>query len=51
MPIEGLTSHWHLDLIEGVLHHVVGIELVDLLHDRVDVASHGICEQEKLRAR
>jgi hypothetical protein len=51
MPIEGLASHRHLDLIERVLHDEVRIKLVDLLHHRVHIARHGIREQEELRAR
>jgi hypothetical protein len=48
MPIECLTSHRHLNLIEWILHHEIRIELVDLLDDPVHTASQGIREQQEL---
>lgn len=50
MPVECLTPHRHLQLVEGVLHHVVCIQLVDLVHDGVHVAGHGVGEEQELCA-
>lgn len=50
MPIEGFTSHRHFQLIEGIFHHVVGVELVHFAHDDVNVGHQRIREQEKLGA-
>lgn len=50
IPVEGFTAYWHLDLIEGILHDVVRIELVNTLHDHVDVWLVGLCEYEEFRA-
>ncbi|KAJ5462180.1 hypothetical protein N7530_010385 [Penicillium desertorum] len=49
MPIECLASHRHLNLVEWILHHIVRIELVDLLYDCVHAASQGIRKQQELR--
>lgn len=51
MPIECLTSHWHLNLIEWILHHIVRIELVDFLDDCVHATSQGVCEQQEFCPR
>lgn len=49
MPIESFASHWHLNLVEGVLHHEIRVQLIDLLHDCIHVSSRGIREQQELR--
>lgn len=51
MPIERLASHWHLNLIKWILHHIVRIELVDLLYDCVHAASQRIREQQEFCSR
>ena len=51
MPIKCLTPHRHLELIERILHHVVRIELIDLLHDCLHIASHRIRKQQEFRPR
>lgn len=50
MPVKCFTSYRHLQLVEGVLHHVVRIQLVDLVHDCLHVAGHGIREEQELGA-
>ena len=50
MPVECFTPHRHLQLVEGILHHVVCIQLVDLVDDRVHVAGHWVCEEQELGA-
>lgn len=50
VPVEGLAAYRHLDLIEGVLHDIVCIELVDTLNDYIDIWLVGLCEDEKFRA-
>lgn len=49
MPIKGLAPHRHLELVERVLHHVVGIQLIDLVHDRVHAAGQGVGEEQEFR--
>ncbi|MCJ1240400.1 hypothetical protein MMC14_008402 [Varicellaria rhodocarpa] len=51
MPIEALAPDRHLDLIEGVLHHVIGVQLVDPPHDDLDVRLLRLGEQEELGPR
>lgn len=49
--IPGLHSDWHLQLIEGVLHDIVRIPIINALHDNIHVRCQGIREKEKLSAR
>lgn len=51
MSVECFTAHWHLELIEGVLHHVVCIQLVDLVHDCVHAARRRVREKQELGPR
>ena len=51
MPIEALAPDGHLGLIEGVLHHVIGVQLVDPPHDDLDVGLLGLGEEEELGPR
>lgn len=51
MPIKCLASHWHFNLIEWILHHIVRIELVNFLDDRVHATSQGIREQQEFCPR
>lgn len=51
MPVECFTSHRHLQLVERVLHHIVRIQLVDLVHDGVHIAGHGVGEEQEFCAR
>ena len=51
MPIKCLASHWHFNLIERILHHIVGIELIDPLNDCVHAARQRIREQQELCTR
>ena len=49
MPIKCLASYRHLNLIEWILHHIVRVELVDLLYDCVHTAGQRIRKQQELR--
>lgn len=51
MPIKRLTAHGHLQLVERVLHHVVSVQLVNLVHDGVHIASHWVREEQELGSR
>lgn len=51
MSVESFTSHRHLELVERVLHHVVGIQLIDLVHDDVHATRRRIREEEKFSPR
>lgn len=51
MPVKRLTPHRHLQLVERVLHHVVGVELVDLIHNRVHITGHRVREEQELSSR
>lgn len=49
MPIESFAPHRHLKLVEGVLHHVIRIKLIDLVHNNVHTASQRIGKEEEFR--
>lgn len=51
LAVEHVAAHRHLELIEGVLHDVVGVEIVDFAHGDVDVGLHGVGEKQELCAR
>lgn len=51
MPIKGLALDRHIDLVEGVLHDVVRIQLVDLADDDIHVRLVRLGEEQELRAR
>lgn len=51
MPIEGFAPHRHLELIERILHDIVGVQLVDLFHDNVDIGHERVGEEQELRPR
>lgn len=51
MPLKGLTPDGHLGLIEGILHDVIGVELVDAAHDDLDVGLLGLGKEQELGAR
>ena len=48
MPLESLTAHRHLQLIEGILHHVIRIQLVHLPHHNVHIRLLGLREEQEL---
>lgn len=50
MPIPRLGSDRHLDLIEGVLHDVVRIQLIHFSQNHIHVRLMRFREQEELRA-
>lgn len=50
VSVECFTAHRHLQLVERVLHHVVRIQLVNLVHDRLHIAAHGIGEEQEFSA-
>jgi hypothetical protein len=37
MAVEGFAADRHLELIEGVLHHIVGVEFIYFAYDDVNV--------------
>lgn len=51
VSVKRLTAHRHFQLVERVLHHVVRIQLVNLVHDRLHIAAHRVGEEQELRAR
>lgn len=48
MSIKRFTPDRHFQLIERILHDIVRIQLVDLVHDRVDIAAHRVGEEQEL---
>ena len=48
MTIKGLAFDGHIDLIERILHHVIGVQLVHATEDDVDVRLMRLREQEEL---
>lgn len=50
-PIERLASHRIINLIKRILHHIVGIQLVDLPNYGIDIRLRGLSEQQELCAR
>ena len=51
MPIEPLTPNRHLHLIEGILHDIVGVQLIDAAHDDLHIWLLGFREEEELGPR
>ena len=51
MPIERLTSNRHLQLVKRVLHHIIRIQLVNLIHDHIDIPRERIGKQQEFRPR
>ena len=51
MPLKCLTPYRHLRLIKRILHHVIGIQLVDAPHNDLDVRLLRLRKQEEFRAR
>ena len=49
-PLKGVAPNGHLELVEGVLHDVVAVELVDAAHGHVDIGLGGVGEEEELCA-
>lgn len=50
MPFPCLTPHRHLQLIKWILHHVIGIQLVDPTHHCIHIRLLGFCEEQKFSA-
>ncbi|KAL1984406.1 hypothetical protein VTN96DRAFT_9185 [Rasamsonia emersonii] len=51
MAIERFTSHRHFQLVEGILHDVVGVELVHFAHHGVDIGHQRIRKQQEFGPR
>lgn len=51
MPIKSLATHGHFQTIEGIFHDIVRIQLVDTLHDLIDIGLLGLGKQEEFDAR
>lgn len=51
MAVECFTSHRHLELVKRVLHHEIGVQLVDLVHDRVHATRRRIREKQEFSPR
>lgn len=51
MPIESLTSHRHLKLIERILHNIIRIQLINLIHNRFHTPRNRIREKQELGPR
>ena len=50
MPIKRLAPDWHFQLIEGILCHIIRVQLVQLFHDDINVWLMWLREEEKLGA-
>jgi len=50
MSVECFAPHRHFQLVEGILHHVVRIQFVDLIDDDLHVARHGVGKEQKFGA-
>lgn len=50
-PIKLLAPHRHLQRIERILHHIVGIELIDLPHNSIAIRLMRLRKQQKLDTR
>lgn len=49
-PLKFLAPYRHLQRIEGILHHVVGVEFVASSQDDIRIALRRLREKEKLRS-
>lgn len=50
MSVKGFTSHRHFQLVEGVFHHIVRVQLVDLVDDGFHIAGHGVRKEQEFSA-
>lgn len=50
LPIKGLAANGHLELIEGVLHDVVRVQVVDPTHGNIHVGLHRVGEEQEFGA-
>jgi hypothetical protein len=50
LPVEHLAPDRHLQLVEGILHDVVRVQVVDPVHGHVDVGLQRLGEEQKLGA-
>lgn len=50
MPIKRLAPDGHLQLVKRVLHHIIGVELVNLPHDQIHVRLMRFREEQELGA-
>lgn len=50
MSIKRFTSHRHFQLVERVFHHVVRIQVVNLVDDGFHIAGHGVREKQEFSA-
>jgi hypothetical protein len=46
-----MTPDWHLHRVEGILHDEIGVQLVDLAYDDLDVGLRGLRQHQELCAR
>jgi len=46
--VEFLAPYWHLHSIERVLHDIVGVQLIDPPHHRVDIWLVGLRKEQEL---
>jgi hypothetical protein len=51
LPVEHVAPDGHLELVERVLHDVVGVQLVDASDGDVDVGLRRVGEEQELGAR
>jgi hypothetical protein len=49
-PIPALDPHRHLELVKGVLHHVVRVAFVHALHDGIDVWHERVGDEQEFAA-
>lgn len=50
-PLKLLTAYRHLQLVEGILHHIIRVQLIHLSHNRVHIRLARFGEEQKLGAR
>lgn len=51
MAIKGLTLDRHIDLIKGILHDIVGVQLIHPSDHDIDIRLQGFGEEEELGPR
>lgn len=48
MSVKRITSDGHLQLVERILHDIVGIQLIDLAHHGIHVLHQRVGEEKEL---
>lgn len=51
LPLPRLTPNRIINGIERILHHIIGIQLVDIPNDTVDIRLQRLREEQELGAR